>query len=313
MQKIPCVFCFDRAFIEKAAVAIASLCVHATSDLKIYCLVSGVDDSNLDVLRKIAGRFRSEIIFVRVDNQFAGWKTRAHITEASYFRLLIPANVPEPKVVYLDCDLLITCDLRELFDVDLGDALIAARPDRLGTISTKINLVGNDPYVNAGVLVLNLDRLRAEEFHLRTQQAYEAHQAGIVWADQCLINKMTEGRKRLIDVRWNVMAHDRGNQLLRQYQEPYDGKGILHFSGEVKPWHPWSGAWEAGLWASYARLAGVPASEPDRVPATVSEWKAVARQCEEDGRWQEAAAALKVLAKHFEKKAYPQPAPVKPA
>lgn len=314
MKKIPCVFCFDRAFVEKAAVAIASLCVHAESDYKIYCLVSDAGEDDLSVLRKIARRFHVEIVFIYIDNQFTDWKTQGHISPATYFRLLIPSRVPELKVIYLDCDILVTCDLTDLFDVELGDALIAGCLDESGGKTTKIKVDKNDPYLNAGVLVLDLEQLRADDFFQKARLVYQAHESEIVWADQCLINKMMAGRKRLLDRQWNVMAHDRPSDMsLREWCEPFDRKGILHFSGAVKPWHPWASSWEAGLWQCYARAAGVAGSEATRKPATVTEWRAVAQKAAAEEKWQEAAAALKVLSEHYRHKALaPSPPQAKP-
>lgn len=304
MQKIPCAFCFDRAFVEKAAVAITSLCIHAESDYKIYCLVSDTEDDDLDVLRRIARRFHVEIIFIQVDNQFYGWQTQKNISTAAYTRLLIPSNLSEPKAIYLDCDILVTCDLRDLIDVELGDALIGGCRDHRGGKSTKLKLAENDTYVNSGVLLLNLDRLRAEEFQLNIRPVYEKYKSEFISTDQCLINKMTEGRKYVLDRRWNVMAHERPSiqMALRDWCEPFDRNGILHFTGDVKPWHPWSEAWEAGLWQSYARLAGVPGKDADRKPVTVTEWSAVARKAEAEGNWKQAALAHNALADYYRQK-----------
>jgi lipopolysaccharide biosynthesis glycosyltransferase len=54
MYDIPCVFCFDAAFARKAAVAITSLCVHADSPYRIYCLVSDVPDDDCKLIEAIA-------------------------------------------------------------------------------------------------------------------------------------------------------------------------------------------------------------------------------------------------------------------
>lgn len=304
MQQIICVLCFDGAFARRAAVTITSLCVHAESDYKIYCLVSEVGDDDLKILHDIARRFHVEIVIVPVDNPFTDWQAQLHVSTVAYCRLTIPSVVPEPRAIYLDCDVLVTCDLKEMFEVDLGGALVAGCKDHRGGRNAKLKLVGNDTYINSGVLLLDLDRLRAEDFVERIRPTYQSHRTEFVSTDKCLINKLTEGRKHILDPRWNVMAHDRPSALspVRAWCEPFDGKGILHFSGEVKPWHPWSGAWEAGLWQSYARLAGVP-KEVSRGPVTVAEWTAVARKAEAEEDWRAAAAARKVLADYYRGKA----------
>jgi lipopolysaccharide biosynthesis glycosyltransferase len=304
MYDIPCVFCFDAAFARKAAVAITSLCVHADSPYRIYCLVSDVPDDDRRLIEAIARRFDQTISFIDVKGAFADWQTRGDYSAANYWRLLIPSLVPERKAIYLDCDLLVTCDLRPLFEVDLDDAWLGGRIDREAGRDSRIVRPQHEPYINSGVLLLDLDRLRSEDFLARSRATYETHAAQVQWADQCVINKAAEGRKLLLEQRWNVMAHEKaGTSLSAQARlEPFDGTGILHFSGRIKPWHAWSSAWEAALWQSYVRLSGVPRGQPSSPPQTVTQWKDLARKLESEGDWRGASDAYRNLATHFERK-----------
>jgi lipopolysaccharide biosynthesis glycosyltransferase len=307
MYDIPCVFCFDAAFARKAAVAITSLCVHAESSCRIYCLVTEVGDEDRAIIQAIGRRFGQTICFIDVDDQFARWKTSGDYSPAIYYRLLIPSLVSERRAIYLDCDLLVTCDLMPLFEVELGEAWLAGRVDQHAGRNSPIPRLQGEPYVNSGVLLLDLDRLRAEDFLGRSRATYEAHVAhggGFQWGDQCVINKAAEGRKLLLEQRWNVMAHEKaGTSLSAQARlEPFDGTGILHFSGRIKPWHAWSSAWETALWQSYVRLSGVPRGQPPSPPKTVTQWKDLARKLESEGDWRGASDAYRNLATHFERK-----------
>ncbi len=300
-MKIPCVFCFDESFVGHAAVAITSLCAHSDSALKIYCLFFNIPEERLSIILNITRRFHVEVEFINVGEQFSGWKTGFHFSTASYYRLLIENLVPENRAIYLDCDLLITCDLKDLFNIQLGNNFLAGCEDEKGRKTSKITLADDDVYINTGVLVMDLDRMRTEDFFNRARDVYESHTSQIVWADQCVINLAAAGRKSLLERHWNVMAHEQsdGNTLEALY-EPFVGNGILHFSGPVKPWHMWSGAWEAALWQSYLRLSGNPLSAASRRPKTVDELNALIRKFESEGKWKEAAKELRLLANHFE-------------
>lgn len=300
MMIIPCVFCFDGSYVSHAAVAITSLCAHSDSTYKIYCLVYNVSEKNLSIIFNITKRFGVDVEFINVGEQFSDCKTGFHFSAANYYRLLIEILVPESRVIYLDCDLLITCDLKDLFNTELGGNLLAGCVEAKGRKTSKITLAEDDIYINTGVLVMDLDRMRTDDFFKRARNVYESHESQIVWLDQCLINLTAAGKKSLLEKRWNVMAHEVSDgTTLETLYEPFIGNGILHFSGPVKPWHMWSGTWETNFWESYSRLSGNPRSAASRRPKTVDELNALIIKFESEEKWKEAARELRLLVNHL--------------
>ena len=56
--------------------------------------------------------------------------TRDYYSKTTYFRLFIPNLYPQyNKVLYLDSDITILSDVADLYNIDIGDNLIAAAPD----------------------------------------------------------------------------------------------------------------------------------------------------------------------------------------
>ena len=54
-------------------------------------------------------------------------KAKEHISTETFYRFLILDILKMyPKVVYLDCDMIIRRDIAELYDVKLGDNMLAA-------------------------------------------------------------------------------------------------------------------------------------------------------------------------------------------
>jgi lipopolysaccharide biosynthesis glycosyltransferase len=309
MSVIPCIFCFDAAFAKIAAVAITSVLAHSNHRCRLYCIVHDVSEDDLEVIRLIARRYDAKLTILVADHErFASWKTGRHFSPANYYRLVAPDLVPEERAIYLDSDLLVTCDLEPLINVDLGDAWMAGCIDVFGGSSSKIPRSEADPYLNTGVLLLNLEELRKAGFLEETRLAYTTYEADVRWSDQCLINKVAESRKLLTDARWNVQAHSFGKpSSLQPHMEPFDGRGILHFSGGTKPWMEWSGSWESQLWFGYARLTGLSRAELLRRPLRASEWKQLAWKHEQEGDWQAAAGVIKLIANHYEDKASSRP------
>ena len=86
----------------------------------------------------------------------------------AYYRFSIPWITKKKKAIYLDSDLLIRKDIKNLFDIDLEEYCYAAVVD--GSANEKHilpNLEGNitiekGNYYNSGVLLLNCDKIRKE-------------------------------------------------------------------------------------------------------------------------------------------------------
>jgi lipopolysaccharide biosynthesis glycosyltransferase len=294
---IPLVFCFDQKFGLYASVAIASALSNADAPYKIYCLYSGASEGFPREIMALANRYRCEIVKVDVPpNLFAGWKTSDAYTQAVYHRLLIPQVVAEPRAIYLDCDLVVTTGLSALHAHDLNGQWIGGCPDPNSTATNLLGLAPEEPYFNSGVLLIDTEALRRHLPLDAIHQVYRENEQRILWPDQCLINKMAEGRKSVLDARWNVQLHMIPQAEMSEQLSRWDGNGIIHFSGPTKPWMEWSPTAASEIWSRFARIAGfapeallVRAADPSQ-----KSWVASRRQMEED--WKGAAEAWRELA-----------------
>lgn len=99
-----------------------------------------------------------ELIFYNMGNLFSTFK-RTRFSEVTFFRLLAPLFIPEERIIYLDSDVLAFEDLSEMYQLDMNDNYIYGFLDLL---SNGIDYLGlkSDKYVNAGVLLINLDLIR---------------------------------------------------------------------------------------------------------------------------------------------------------
>jgi lipopolysaccharide biosynthesis glycosyltransferase len=200
-------FCFDEAYAAQAAVAMASALRHASLACQVYCLVSELSGASQSQLEALAASHGAALQVIRIDvTPFTDWHVRAHIPRVTYLRLLAPVMIDAPKVLYLDCDLLVTEDWLPLFETPLQDHWIGGAPDPNGAATSQLPRVAGDPYINAGVLLMDLDALRQAGFTDQCVACYRHHGKAVTWLDQCLINKVCEGHKRLISPRWNRMA-----------------------------------------------------------------------------------------------------------
>lgn len=279
-SEIPIVFAANNRFAPMAATAIRSVAEHASSENRydIVVLESNITLENKALMRgMLAGRENMSLRFFNAERLLGGYKLKAqeHISVETYFRFLIQDILPDcDKVLYLDGDLVVTTDVAALYEIQLGENLLAAArdPDFLGQINganpltmdyCRAVLQMKDPYsyFQAGVLLLNTKAMRAayslEEWLTFATKQYK-------YSDQDVLNIHCEGRVKYLDMSWNLLtdcAHGRIDQVITYapndvfaaYKAARLSPKIIHFAGYMKPWHHPDEDFAASFW-KYARL-----------------------------------------------------------
>ena len=159
-----------------------------------------------------------------------------YFTLTIYFRLFIAAMFPQyDKAVYIDSDVVVTGDVGELYDMDLGDNLIGACVDRSVSdvpplVHYMENAVGvpHDRYINSGVLLMNLAAQRREGFEAHFLHLLTAYGCDTIAPDQDYLNAMCAGRILYLPEEWDAMPHDT--------RPPLDNPRIVHYNLFSKPW-----------------------------------------------------------------------------
>ena len=100
---------------------------------------------------------------------------------------LVP-RLPD-KLLYLDVDILFNRDVRLLYDTDVSGVEYAAARDHYGKY-----LLHRD-YINAGMLLLNLDRIRASGLFAKARALLRERK--LLFADQSALIRATTARKML--------------------------------------------------------------------------------------------------------------------
>ena len=192
-----------------------------------------------------------------------------HITVSTMDRLLLPELLPElDRIVYHDVDALPLGDLAELAGWDLGDAPFAARSSvarhvRSGydTVHLMARRLRHDPRAasdllhrmyathpwdfdafNAGILVLDLARLRQEGFTRTALPFVERYGMN----DQEVLNCYAGARRAELGPQWNSLPT----------QEPVRDPKVIHWAGPLKPWLPPYVAFRE-VWQEYEAKAEV--------------------------------------------------------
>lgn len=172
---------------------------------------------------------------------FSGFTTLKHISLNTFSRLLIPEVIDSNcnRVLYIDTDTLVLSDLQELWSTDLNDKPVGAVIDRFDAQIKSGQLAENDMphvrnYFNAGVLLINLPRWRAEGISEKALEYLRLHPQS-PYADQDALNVACDERWMGLDIRWNFQNHYATDiAMLPSSSRP----AIVHFITHRKPWDP---------------------------------------------------------------------------
>lgn len=251
---------FNDQYLRYACVALASLLENSASRLSVHVLTADLSAESEKVLRRLFAPFPDAGLAIeRVDD--SAFKdidmSKTHLSKETFFRFLLPRLFPSlDKILYMDMDLVVRGDVTELFETPMDGALAAAvrdlwvdRDEPTG-FKGRLGLSAFDTYVNAGVMLINLDAWRAEDICSHAIRLIMERSEEFPFFDQDALNILFRGRVKVMDGKWNFAAwnYDKQKSLRKKAM-------ILHYAGKVKPWNTPSRRWKDCVWAYYRSLA----------------------------------------------------------
>ena len=125
-------------------------------------------------------------------------------------RLLADLTDAPDKILYLDADIMANQDVCALYDMDVTDCCYAAARDYYG------KFLVNPRYINAGVLLLNLKKIRKTGLFERARKLLQTKK--LPFADQsALIRATGKGERKLLSQRFNDQKRLYKNTVLRHF------------------------------------------------------------------------------------------------
>jgi lipopolysaccharide biosynthesis glycosyltransferase len=254
----------DEAFALPLAVTLFSAAerLEPTEAADVYVLDGGLSGPTRErLLRTLAATGRDLTVrFVQPQLKVLAGLPAGRFGPMAYLRVLVPESLP-PDVahaVYLDSDLLVQDSLRGLWAERSDGHAIAAVPDYGGPqVSAPaclpnwadLGLPADAPYINTGVLVMNLGWWRAEGIGRRILDHCHRYRDLNRYAEQDGVNAVLCRVCKPIDLRWNVPAYLEFDALFHQIDpswvktaaaarraELLTAGAVIHFIGGRKPW-----------------------------------------------------------------------------
>ncbi|OOB79509.1 MAG: hypothetical protein BEN18_00430 [Epulopiscium sp. Nuni2H_MBin001] len=273
MNKIPIVFATDQNYLWPTSVAIISLFKNANPNTfyDIYILLgsklSNEDESLIKNLECSNGKITLVIVGDIFDNSYIG---ESYVSTSTYYRLLITEILADySKCIYLDSDIIVLQDLSDLFNINMEEYYLAGVKDLKASLLAErfintLNLSTVDYYINGGVLVMNLNKIRLDgvdkQFLALASNEYLHH-------DQDIVNIACADKIKLLPFKYNwitkyfISGYD--NRIKSHYiyitegsisEEILESPIIVHYALKMKPWK-YNNCYLGDLWWDYAKFS----------------------------------------------------------
>jgi lipopolysaccharide biosynthesis glycosyltransferase len=233
----------DANFKALMPVTLESLVSNASGQLRLWITGRGLDE---DYQRWVHQAFPDvPMTFLPYDGVDYGIVGRLikHITVATMDRLLLPDVLPDlDRITYIDIDTVTEGDVCQLAATDLGGKPLAARTtmfsgsliwrqagnhlDADRAAELRRTMSARHPFdfrtINAGVLVLDLARMRADRF----VETFVPMAAEYGLNDQDILLAYVGADRQELEPRWNALP----------VHEAVTDDGVIHYAGAGKPW-----------------------------------------------------------------------------
>ncbi len=273
--------------------AVASALSHLgpVREVDVKVLDGGISQTSKNTLSILANRVgkRARLEFLTLDSSVFGKATlgpgQSHL---AYCRILLSYLLDVPRLIYLDCDVLVFRDLSQLFDSELSagkfvaavlDSETSSLADDSIALAKAMKLPADGRYFNSGVMLMNLEELRKQHFFERAVEFLSIWRADYRFHDQSAMNFLLHEHIEELPEYWNRPS------WRFDVQQDNELDCVLHYT-RCAPWLGGSRTPSQVLFERFAEEAALPVNRQS------SEFKRSVRR----NFWRNALAPLRALA-----------------
>ena len=242
-------FCINTKFRGLLCQCLRSIVKNGGEDrYDAYILHSDLQEADMEAIRQVSERVVCR--FITVDpRDFEGFPESDRYPRQIYYRLASPLLLPGDldRILYLDVDTLVINPLRELYSMDFAGNYYIACTHIRETLTRfndrRLNVPEGAPYVNTGVMVLDLQVLR-KVLTMEDIRRTALEKVASFWLpDQDLLTVMHGDKILLAD----TQKYNLSDRILSIYNaDPRhprhdlnwvrENTVIIHYCGKNRPW-----------------------------------------------------------------------------
>lgn len=240
--------CTDEKYSFPCGVCVTSILENnKEEECNIYIISKELKIKTIEKFKKLQKKYRQKVEIILVsDNAFEGLKISERFPESIYYRFMLPQLLNEDKVIYLDCDIIVTSNLKEFWNTDINERACGVVEDQRGDDITLHNRIDfHDRYFNSGVLLMNLRYWRENMISNKLINFIYNNPSKCIFPDQDALNAIISNQVIFLEYKYNYqemflqnrdglyLHKSKWNNLLPSNVMP----AIIHYTGSVKPWY----------------------------------------------------------------------------
>jgi len=214
----------DNHYVVLLAALLKSIEFHhkTNENIEVFIVEDGISKRNRKKLIASLNPEKMQLIWISMDEAIPDNMSipfdRSSYPKNIHTRIFIPHFIPEryDKIIYLDVDMILMRDISDLWNIDLGDQMMAAVMDpRLKVFSNswggilnykELGFAPDTKYFNTGILVINNKKWREEDSAVTVVKCISDNEKFANYPDQYGINIVMANRWVELDSRWNSFA-----------------------------------------------------------------------------------------------------------
>lgn len=184
-----------------------------TEEINIYIMDNHISEENKEKLRQVVDSYGRNIYFVPMPDMKAltGEEIDTRRWNISTFgRLYMASALPETvhKVLNIDCDTIVVGSLESLWDTDMGTKVFGGMLECINDrYRRNIGVKNGDYYLNGGVVFLNLDEARKENYEKQFTDYIKTYGSSLAYLDQDVLNGVVNQEKKLkLPMKYNTLS-----------------------------------------------------------------------------------------------------------
>lgn len=184
----------------------------ATEEITVYVIEKEICEKNKSLLLELAKKYKRKIVFIpmpdinlQVNLGLIKVKEKWHFD--SYCRIFLDKILPDyvERVLYLDCDVIVTDDIQTLWNLDLEGCCAAGVLDCLSEQYYKLfGLSDDSAYCNSGVILFDLKQWKQNKMDDHIKKYIAQRNGYIFFMEQSVLNGVMEGKWLVLGARYNV-------------------------------------------------------------------------------------------------------------
>ena len=197
--------------------------------------------------------------------------TTGYLSVTSYYKIVLPSLLPNvDKIIFADGDMINLADLSEMYSIKFKENMyfcgITDYIDHLNQLR-EVGL-SSDKYINAGVLLMNLEALRENSIEKKLTEFIATHT--LKFFEQTAINCVCFNNTQVLPYKYNLFAFPSLYMLIKlnnqqdikyrvnesELKEAFNNPTLFHYVSIDKPWRKENTLFNRVYWWYYVKMSG---------------------------------------------------------